>query len=201
MKYLAVLLAAGAATSLAACTTINTSAPAGNTSAPAGNTSAPAGNTSAPADRSASSASPAESAQPAPTVTKTVTKHPQRRAATTPQTTQAPQPAETAPSAVPNVTDPWAVVSGYYGDIESGNYREAWTLLSSGMVTGQTYQQFVSGFSCTGAQRLTELGESGNTVSFNLAASDICTGRVQHFTGSDTVVNGKIVAADVTRSG
>ena len=185
MKYLAVLLAAGAATSLAACTTINTSAPAGNTSAPAGNTSAPA-------DRSASSASPAESAQPAPTVTKTVTKHPQRRAATTPQTTHAPQPAE---------TDPWAVVAGYYGDIESGNYREAWTLLSSGMVTGQTYQQFVSGFSCTGAQRLTELGESGNTVSFNLAASDICTGRVQHFTGSDTVVNGKIVAADVTRSG
>jgi curli biogenesis system outer membrane secretion channel CsgG len=200
MKYLAVVLVAGAATALGACTTINTSAPAGNTSAPAGNTSAPA-------SRSPSSASPASpavsavSAQPAPTVTKTVIKHPRRPAATTPQTNQAPQPAETAPSAVPNVTDPWAVVSGYYGDIESGNYQEAWTLLSSGMVTGQTYQQFVSGFSCTGAQRLTELGESGNTVRFSLAATDICTGRVQHFTGSDTVANGKIVAADVTRSG
>jgi hypothetical protein len=193
MKYVVVVLAAGAATALGACTTINTSAPA---------------------SRSPSSVSPAVSAQPAPTVTRTVIKRPRSPAATTPQTNQAPQPAvttpetnqapqpaETAPSAVPNVTDPWAVVSGYYGDIESGNYREAWTLLSSGMVTGQTYQQFVSGFSCTGAQRLTELGESGNTVSFSLAATDICTGRVQHFTGSDTVANGKIVAADVTRSG
>lgn len=185
MKYLAVVLAAGAASVLGACTTVNTSAPANS---------------------SASSASPAGSAQSAPTATKTVTRRPRSPAAATPRQTEAPQPAQapqpsTAPSALPNVTDPWAVVSGYYGDIESGNYREAWALLSSGMVTGQTYQEFVSGFSCTGAQQLTELGESGNTVSFSLAASDICSGRVQHFTGSDTVVNGKIVAADVRRTG
>jgi hypothetical protein len=38
-------------------------------------------------------------------------------------------------------------------------------------------------------------------VRFSLAATDICTGRVQHFTGTDTVVNGRIVAADVTRTG
>ena len=93
------------------------------------------------------------------------------------------------------------MVSGYYGDIESGNYREAWTLLSSGMVTGQSYEQFVSGFSCTGDQQLTELSESGNTVSFNLAAANICTGHVQHFTGTDTVSDGRIVAADVRRTG
>jgi hypothetical protein len=37
------------------------------------------------------------------------------------------------------VTDPWAVVSAYYGDVESGNYAEAYALLSSGMVTGQSY--------------------------------------------------------------
>ncbi|HEX7996479.1 MAG TPA: hypothetical protein VF506_21375 [Streptosporangiaceae bacterium] len=69
------------------------------------------------------------------------------------------------------------------------------------MVTGQTYQQFVAGFTCTGDQRLTELGTSGNTVSFDLAATDVCSGRVQHFTGTDTVVNGKIVAANVRRTG
>ena len=56
------------------------------------------------------------------------------------------------PASTPNVTDPWAVVSAYYGDIESGNYAEAWALLSSGATTGQTYQQFVSGFACTGGQ-------------------------------------------------
>lgn len=44
---------------------------------------------------------------------------------------------------------------------ESGDYPQAWALLSSGAVTGQTYQQFVAGFTCTGAQQLTKLGESG----------------------------------------
>ena len=58
-----------------------------------------------------------------------------------------------APAADPNVSQPWAVVSAYYGDIESGDYAGAWAaLLDSGMTTGQTYQQFVDGFSCTGAQ-------------------------------------------------
>jgi hypothetical protein len=180
MRVLGTLLAGIAAIVLGACTTINNPAPA---------------------SRSAPAAAPAGSAQPAPAITRTVTKRPGHRASVTPQPTQAPQPASAPPSTVPNVTDPWAVVSGYYGDIESGNYREAWVLLSSGMVTGQTYQQFVSGFSCTGTQRLTDLGESGNSVSFNLAATDVCTGRVQHFSGTDTVENGKIVAANVTRTG
>src|SRR5215475_6214519 len=138
MKYLAFVLAACAASALGACTTVNTSAPA---------------------NRLASPSSPTESAHPAPTVTKTVTPRPRSPAAATPQQTQAPQPdqasqpTESAPSTVPNVTSPWAVVSGYYGDIESGNYREAWALLSFGMVTGQSYEQFVSGFSCTGDQQ------------------------------------------------
>ncbi len=179
MKFHGIALAAAAAVALGACTTINTTAPA---------------------SRSAS-ASPAGSAQPAPAITKTVTKRPSRPAATTQPPSGAPASNAAPPSTVPNVTDPWAVVSGYYGDIESGNFREAWALLSSGMVTGQTYQQFVSGFSCTGRQELTDLGESGDSVRFSLAATDICTGQVQRFTGTDTVVNGKIVAADVTRTG
>jgi hypothetical protein len=159
---------------------------------------------------------PASSA-PSPTITKTVIKHAGSHAAprTTPASgaTPAQDPAATpvqapasttapAPaSTVPNVTNPWAVVSAYYGDVESGDYHQAWALLSSGMVTGQTYQQFVDGYACTGSQLLTELGESGDQVSFNLTATDSCNGVVQHFTGTDTVQDGRIVAANVHQTG
>ena len=142
---------------------------------------------------SSSPSAQTRSASPVPTVTKT-----QIRRQTVPA--QSPTPVQTAAPA-PNVTDPWAVVSAYYGDIESGNYPEAWALLSAGAVTGQTYQQFVAGFTCTGSQQLTEAGASGDQVSFQLAATDDCTGVVQHYTGTDTVVSGKIVVADVRLTG
>jgi hypothetical protein len=78
-------------------------------------------------------------------------------------------------------------------------YRDVtWQLLDSGMTTGQTYQQFVDGFSCTGSQVLSRNWESGDEVNFDLAATDNCTGAVQYFSGTDTVVNGQIVAADVS---
>jgi hypothetical protein len=101
---------------------------------------------------------------------------------------------------VPNVTSPWAVVSAYYGDIESGNYAEAWALLGSGATTGQTCQQFVSGFACTGSQQVTEVATSGDQVTFNLTAIDTCTGQTQTFSGTDTVQNGTIVAANVQQT-
>jgi len=145
-------------------------------------------NPAAPPARSSAPSARASSARPAPTVTKT-----QIRRQTVPA------PVQTPPA--PNVTDPWAVVSAYYGDIESGNYPEAWALLSAGAVTGQTYQQFVAGFACTGSQQLTEVGESGDQVSFQLDATDTCTGAVQHYVGTDTVSNGKIIAADVHMTG
>lgn len=138
-----------------------------------------------PAPPPSSARSPASSTAPSATTTPT------------PQ-----QPAPPAPaSASPNVTDPWAVVSAYYGDIESGNYSEAWALINSGATTGQTYQQFVNGFACTGSQNLTEVGESGDQVTFDLDATNSCTGQVQHFTGTDTVQNGRIVAANVVQTG
>jgi len=115
-------------------------------------------------------------------------------------TSTQPSAPSASPANVPNVTDPWAVVSAHYGDIESGDYAQAWALISSGAVTGQTYQQFVNGFACTGAQQLTELSESGDQVTFDLAATNSCTGAVQHFTGTDTVQNGRIVAAHVTQT-
>jgi hypothetical protein len=126
----------------------------------------------------------------APTVTKTAA-----------PPAASPTAAAPAPSGAPQVTDPWAVVSAYYGDIESGDYPQAWALLNSGATTGQTYQQFADGFSCTGAQQVTDQGESGDQVSFTLAATDRCTGEVQQFSGTDTVSGGRIVAAHITQTG
>jgi hypothetical protein len=139
----------------------------------------PPGQSSAPASRSSSSpASPGTSSTP-------------QSAPSAPQ----------SPGTSPNVTDPWAVVSAYYGDIESGNYQQAWALIGSGATTGQTYQQFVNGFACTGAQTLSEVGESGDQVTFNLTATNSCNGQVQHFSGTDTVQDGKIVNANVNQTG
>jgi hypothetical protein len=140
------------------------------------------------------------SAAPTPAVTKTVVKYRNVTPTAAAPTTAVPAPAAApvAAPAAPNVTDPWAVVSAYYGDIESGDYQNAYALLNSGMTTGQTYQQFADGFSCTGSQVLSENWESGDEVNFDLAATDDCSGAVQDFSGTDTVVNGKIVAADVT---
>lgn len=132
---------------------------------------------------------------PSATVTRTATPTAQPTAQPT-----AP-PASGSPQSAPNVTDPWAVVSAYYGDIESGDYPQAWALLSSGAVTGQTYQQFVNGFSCTGAQQVSDNGESGDQVSFSLTATDSCTGAIQHFSGTDTVSGGRIVAAHIAQTG
>jgi hypothetical protein len=165
---------------LAACTTVTTSpSPASPAPSASSGSRAPASNPASP-QGTAAPATPPASTGPA-----------------TPQTAPTGAPA----SAAPNVTDPWAVVSAYYGDIESGAYSQAWALLNSGATTGQTYQQFVSGFACTGSQVLTEVGESGDQVTFDLDATNSCTGQVQHFTGTDTVQNGMIVAAHVVQTG
>jgi hypothetical protein len=150
-----------------------------------------------------------QSAAPTPAATKTVVRY---RTVTTTPTAAPAAPATTAapaapvapaapPAADPNVTQPWAVVSAYYGDIESGDYAGAWALLNSGMTTGQTYQQFADGFACTGSQDLSENWASGDEVNFDLSATDNCTGAVQDFSGTDTVQGGLIVAADVSQVG
>jgi hypothetical protein len=158
----------------------------------------------APSASHSATAAP-RSAAPTPAVTKTVTMTPTAAPTTAapaaPATTAAPVAPAAAPAADPNVTQPWAVVSAYYGDIESGDYAGAWALLNSGMTTGQTYQQFVDGFTCTGSQVLSENWASGDEVNFNLSATDNCTGAVQDFSGTDTVQGGLIVAADVSQTG
>ena len=133
---------------------------------------------------------PTASPSPAPTITTTASGTP--RATVTPR--QAAQPR-------PQLTGPWAVVSAYYRDVNAHKYAQAWALSSSALATFQTYQQFVAGYACTGTERPTKLGQSGHQVSFNLTVLNDCTGAAQYYTGTDTVRGGKIVAADVTRTG
>ena len=134
--------------------------------------------------------SPADSPSPAPASTTT----PSGR----PQATPAPRPAA-GPG--PRRTDPWAVVRAYYRDVSSRRYAKAWALIGSGRVTGQTYQEFVAGYNCTGTEQPAKLSQSGNQVSFNLTVVNNCTGAAQYYTGTDTVRGGKIIAAHVTRTG
>ena len=42
---------------------------------------------------------------------------------------------------------------------------------------------------------------TGGSVNFNLAAVDSCSGATQYYTGTDTVQNGIIVAANVVQAG
>jgi hypothetical protein len=133
---------------------------------------------------------PAASPAPAPAITGTPRGRP--RATATPRTGARPGS---------RLTGPWAVVSAYYRDVDSRKYAKAWALISSGLATGQTYQQFVAGYACTGTEQPIELGQSGHQVRFNLAVVNDCTGAAQYYTGTDTVRGGKIVAADVTRTG
>ena len=132
---------------------------------------------------------PSASPSPAPAVT-TVGGTP--RATVTPR--QAPRPG-------PRPTGPWAVVSAYYRDVDAHKYAQAWALSSPALATFQTYQQFVAGYTCTGTERPTKLSQSGHQVSFNLTVLNDCTGAAQYYTGTDTVRGGKIVAADVIRTG
>lgn len=128
--------------------------------------------------------------------------------------TVTPSPATTGtasgrPSATPRRTPrprphragPWAVVASYYRDVGSRQYAQAWALISPALAPRQTYQQFVTGYACTGTEQPTRLAQSGHQVSFKLAVVNDCTGATQHYIGTDTVRGAKIVAADVAPVG
>jgi hypothetical protein len=81
------------------------------------------------------------------------------------------------------------------------NYEQAYALIGNGATTGQSYQQFAGGFTCTGSQTVSENWDSGDQVNFDLAAGDSCNGATQYYTGTDTVSNGIIVAVNVVQAG
>ncbi len=100
------------------------------------------------------------------------------------------------------MTDPWAVVSSYYGLIESQDYSSAWNLQSPSFQGSEgNYQTWMDGYANTGAQYLSEVSESGDTVYVNLSAVDAATGVTQYFTGWFTVDNGLITSGSMTQTG
>jgi len=131
---------------------------------------------------------PAASATPAPTSTN------KARPRATPTPGQAARPKR-------HHAGPWAVVSAYYRHVSARKYAKAWALIGPAAAAGQTYQQFVTGYACTGSERPTRLSQSGHQVSFNLAVVNTCTAAFQYYTGTDIVRGGKIVTADVTPAG
>jgi len=95
-------------------------------------------------------------------------------------------------------TDPWTVVSAFYGDITLHDYAAAWRLLGFDP-QGGGYTGFVAGYADTGRQTVTKLSESGDQVSFALK-SENPDGTVQTYQGTDTVTNGKIATASVVQT-
>jgi len=139
---------------------------------------------------------------------------PSTPAVTNPPSTTGPTPAPSttppsAPSAVPapapvttqpQITNPWAVVSAYYGDIESGNYAQAWSLLSPSMQAQLgPYNAWVAGYQTTQNTTLSELGLSGGTVTVSISATET-DGTRRSYTGYYTVDNGKITSARITQN-
>lgn len=108
-----------------------------------------------------------------------------------------PLPAGAASST--NGSGAWSVIRAYYTDITQKNYAAAWALLGFDP-SGATYAQFVAGYADTGTQTVTEVSQSGDHVSFNLV-SDNPDGSVQTYSGTDTVLNGRITASSVTQTG
>jgi hypothetical protein len=110
-------------------------------------------------------------------------------------------PIATAPAATPGGKPGggWAVISAFYSDITKKDYAAAWALLGYDP-DGASYASFVAGYADTGTQTVTEVSESGDQVSFNLTSNNP-DGTVQAYSGTDTVQNGRIVAASVVQTG
>ena len=129
-----------------------------------------------------STAAPATSATSAGTATVTATP------------TQAPA-APTAP-----LTNASAVVSQYYQDITNHDYASAWAL-GGDNIAGESYSQYVAGFSTTASISLGTVSDFGsNQVSAVLYATQT-DGTVKVYDGTYTVADGELVGASITQQG
>jgi hypothetical protein len=138
-------------------------------------------------------------AVPAPTVTATQTKS--IPAPTQTVTTSAPAPTRTiiAQPLPQKQISPWTVVSEYYSNVTSGDYWDAWNLLSTASQNNQGgYNSFVHGYSGTGTQVTYFVSSSGDTVTYYLE-SDNPDGTVQWYSGTATVWNGVIQHTNITQ--
>ena len=110
--------------------------------------------------------------------------------------TVAPTPRPTSPA--PTLTGPVATVRAYVAAINGHDYARAWSL--GGRNTGQSYSNFVSGFSATARDTLAIVSVSGDVVTARLTAQQT-DGTVHTYQGTYTVDSGVIVGFDVLQAG
>jgi hypothetical protein len=89
-------------------------------------------------------------------------------------------------------------VQAYFAAINARDYKEAWSL--GGDNLGQSYTQFVDGFSNTATDTVSIVSTSGNSVSVDLTATQT-DGSQKQFTGTYTVSGQAITSASITQSG
>lgn len=144
---------------------------------PAAATTAPALSSKAPSTSAPATTAPAASADPAPA------------------TTAAPPPA-----AAP-LTNPVAVVTQFYQDISDGDYRAAWALGGDNLAGGASYATWVAGYRDTTSsiQVVTSSDWNSDTAYAEIDATQL-DGSVKTYSGTYTVRNGVIVAADITQT-
>jgi hypothetical protein len=105
----------------------------------------------------------------------------------------------TSPAAPPGATastnSAQAVVEQYFAAINAGNYALAWSLGGKNIEHG-SYNAFVQGFAGTSLDNVTIVSVSGDTVTVRLDTTQT-DGTHKSYTGTYTVKNGVITAADV----
>ncbi|WP_327701244.1 hypothetical protein OG530_04440 [Streptomyces decoyicus] len=105
------------------------------------------------------------------------------------------RPQDSPMQSTPN-PDPADVVQTYYSAVNEGDYIAAWALGGKQHIAGNTFDAFVQSFNTTNRYDVTINEVAGNKVEVEL--DQLLTDEThRHFTGTFTVEDGVIVAADI----
>jgi hypothetical protein len=110
-------------------------------------------------------------------------------------TTSSPSsPSPSVSSATSAADGPAATVQDAYNDIDSGNYRGAFSL---GLAeSGQSYAEFAAGYQNTASVTLTIVSVHGDTVAVQMMSVQ-ADGTQDTYSGTYTVAGGRITHADI----
>ncbi|MEU4352395.1 hypothetical protein [Streptomyces sp. NPDC023838] len=136
-------------------------------------------------------ASTVPTTSPSPTTDATLPPQPTEQSTGLPPTQPA-SPTARSPSAKAGPAD---TVEAYFAAINAGDYKHAWELGGNNLTRGP-YSSFVKGFEGTASDAVTVISVAGDRVEIELDALQT-DGTHRHFTGTYTVHDGVIVAADV----
>jgi eukaryotic-like serine/threonine-protein kinase len=131
-----------------------------------------------------------------PSLTSTSPSPPPTSAASPPTSASSPPaPVSSAPSPPPVASGPGAVVTAYFDALNAGDYRRAWELGGKNLQRG-SYDSFRNSFAGTAHESATITSVAGESVGIQLDATQT-DGTHRYFSGTYTVRDGAIVAADI----